>query len=166
MRLTNNRLGLIAIIFMLISGSCVAATDIYRWVDDAGVVHFSEQPPANGNATKVDTRAVSSEAVEASADTITDTDTYNPAEDQAVEEEVSPAQQIREERATARQIAAAEKERLETNCKNADYIISRLEPTPDVLVTDEDGNVSRMDDNERLRKLSEAQEYAKANCNN
>ena len=165
MCITNKSLSMIAIVLMLVSSSLMAASDIYRWVDEDGVVHFSEQPPANNEATKVDTRAMSFQTVEAEADTITAAESYNPVEDELVEEEVTPAEQIREERATAREVAAAEKERLETNCKNADYIISRLQPTPDVLVTDEDGNVTRMDDNVRLEKLREAQEYAQANCN-
>lgn len=165
MRITKNRLGLAAILFMLMSGSCLAESDIYRWVDDAGVVHFSEQPPMTGKSEKVDTRVTTTEAIALEADTVTDSNSYNPANDQAVATQISPAQQIREERATARQVAAAEKARLEENCTNADYIVSRLQPHPDVLVTDKDGNVSRMDDDLRLKKLNEAQDYAKAHCN-
>ena len=166
MRITNNRLGQAAIIFILTSGSCMAETDIYRWVDDAGVVHFAEQPPMNIKSEKVDTRAIITETPEATADTVTDTASYEETSVQpATADPISPAQQVREERATAREVAAAKKAEIEENCINADHIVSKLEPTPNVLVTDAAGKVSRMDDDVRLKKLSEAQDYAKANCN-
>lgn len=166
MRITNKQLSQAAIIFMLISGSCVAATDIYRWVDDAGVVHFAEQPPMNITSEKVDTRAMSIAEPDDTADTVADTSPYDETSAQpAADDEISPAEQIREERATEREIAAAKRAQIEENCINADYIVSKLEPSPNVLITGADGKVSRMDDNERLKKLSEAKEYAKTHCN-
>ncbi|GLS25384.1 DUF4124 domain-containing protein [Marinibactrum halimedae] len=33
--------------------SASAATTMYRWIDDKGVVHFSERPPANVEAEKI-----------------------------------------------------------------------------------------------------------------
>jgi hypothetical protein len=32
------------------------AQSIYKWVDEKGVTHFSESPPADGKATKVEVR--------------------------------------------------------------------------------------------------------------
>jgi len=36
--------------------ACAAAQDIYRWVDQRGVVHYGEKPPANRPSTVVNTR--------------------------------------------------------------------------------------------------------------
>jgi len=35
---------------------CVDAAEIYRWVDERGVTQYSEKPPANRPATRVDSR--------------------------------------------------------------------------------------------------------------
>ncbi len=164
MRITQNRLGLAAIILMLISGSCLADPDIYRWVDNEGVVHFSEMPAANGKSEKVNTGVTIAEAAKPASDPAAET-TPEPVNDQTTAtDEISPAQQIREQRATAQQEAAAKKAKIEENCKNATYIISRLEPSPQVMTTNEAGEVVRMDDDERLKKLNEAKAYFNANC--
>jgi hypothetical protein len=36
--------------------ACAAAQDIYRWVDERGVIHYGEKPPANRPSTVVNTR--------------------------------------------------------------------------------------------------------------
>lgn len=162
MCITKNRLSLLAIVLILISGTCLAEPDIYRWVDDEGVVHFSEMPAANGKSVKVDTSVIIAEAPNPEAETVTE----SVSGQAAAADQISPAQQIREQRATAQQEAAAKKAKLEENCDNARYIISRLEPSPKVMTTNEAGEVVRMDDNERVRKLNEARAYLNANCNN
>lgn len=40
----------LAISLLLFSGTTLASTTIYRWVDNSGVVHYSDKPPANKNA--------------------------------------------------------------------------------------------------------------------
>ena len=163
MRITKNRLGQIAFILILISGTCLADPDIYRWVDDHGVVNFSEMPDANGKSEKVSSGVTIAEAdkSDAKAETVAEQE----SDQTTAVEHVSQAEQIREQRATAQEDAAAKKAKLEENCKNAEYIISRLEPSPRVMTTNEAGEVVRMDDDERLRKLNEAKAYLSANCN-
>lgn len=162
MCITKNRLSLLGIILILSGGTCLADPDIYRWVDDEGVVNFSEMPAPNGKSEKVNPDVVIAEAPKAATETAAET----VSSQTAAADQISPAQQIREQRATAQQEAAARKAKLEENCNNARYIISRLEPSPKVMTTNEAGEVVRMDDDERIRRLDEARAYLSANCNN
>lgn len=157
MYLAKKQLGLIAIIFIMISGSCLAAPEIHRWVDDEGVVHFSEQPPNDTKSEVVDTRVDTVSVVETSQET--------PAEEAtAAAEKTSPAEQAREERAAAREAAAEKKAITEAACEQNKAIIAQLEPFPRVMTTNAEGETVRMNDDERLKKLGEAQDYVAANC--
>jgi len=160
MRVTKKQPGLTAAkfiltSFMLISGSCLAGPEIFRWVDDQGVVNFSEQPPANGKSERVDTRVDVSQGVQPNRES---------ASDEAAAEQSSPAEHIREERAAARLEAAEKKAVTEAACTNNKAIIAQLEPFPRVMTRNEEGEMVRMDDNVRLEKLSAAQDYVAANC--
>lgn len=59
----------IALRLMIFSACAVAAGGVlaqtlYKWVDAQGVVHYSEQPPPSGKASKFDVRAGATQAVE------------------------------------------------------------------------------------------------------
>src|SRR5690554_4876303 len=113
MRIEKNRLSLLAISLILMGGTCLAAPDIYRWVDAEGVVHFSEMPAANGKSELVDTRVT----IARTPQPVTDPEEEPASQPATAAERVSPAQQIREQRAIAQQEAAAQKAQLEENCK-------------------------------------------------
>jgi hypothetical protein len=49
-------------------------------------------------------------------------------------------------------------------CEQRKEIVSKLEPSPRVMVQMPDGTVTRMDDNLRLETLEEAKSYIAANC--
>ena len=55
--LTKNGFTVLALgmILVLVCGSVYAQQKVYRWVDEEGVVHFSEEPP--GESTKVEVEA-------------------------------------------------------------------------------------------------------------
>lgn len=40
---------------VLAPAACAGAADVYRWVDGSGAVHFSDHPPADRPASKLDT---------------------------------------------------------------------------------------------------------------
>ena len=152
MHLSTMRLSFVTVILIFMSVNCLAQPEIFRWVDDKGVVHFSQQPPADGESEKVDPHFAVSRGVEASPDNA------------AAAEAVSPAEKIRQERAIAQREAAEKKAATEEGCKNAKAIIAQLEPMPRVMTRNEEGEMVRMDDNVRLEKLSQAQDYVAANC--
>ena len=127
-----------------------AQEEVYRWVDDKGVVHFGDRPPQQADVEKI---------------SIPDTQTQ-PAANQEEAQDTQPnlAQQLREERAEARKEREANAEVAAKSCAKAREIVSQLEPMTRVMVTHEDGTVTRMYDNDRLEKLDEAKAVVAENC--
>jgi hypothetical protein len=154
------------ILVLLIVASAILATDataedeIYRWVDENGVVHFGDRPPANAEADQVSiqTSKISNTAPPS------DSNSADPYASSASEPSV--AQQLRDARAEKR-AEAAEKEKIVAEaCAQRRTIVSQLEPSTRVMVQLEDGTVARMDDDVRLETLNEANAYISANCKN
>ena len=146
--------GFVAVLLLVNSTYSHAAPDIYRWVDDEGVVHFSEQAPTNVEAEKVDTRVDESSGVEFDTESSSASDNGAP----------NMAEQLREERAEARFKASEKRTRIEASCEQAKAVIAQLEPFPRVMTVNEEGETVRMDDNVRLEKLGAAKDYVAANC--
>ena len=138
----------------------LAEGEVYRWVDENGVVHFGDQPEAAANAEVVQIQpgpAGSSQPSSAkTAGAGSDQDGANP----------SYAQTLRDERAAKRKEAAEQQKFVAGNCERSREVVAQLEPSPRVNVTHEDGSVTRMDDNDRLRVLNEAKAYIAENCEN
>ncbi|BCD98000.1 DUF4124 domain-containing protein [Marinagarivorans cellulosilyticus] len=79
--LRANRCLLLTCCFMV--STPAMAGEYYKWVDDKGVVHFSERPPQETNtAEKIKTHAR------------TPTEEETSAADTAIEKELAPTQQI------------------------------------------------------------------------
>ena len=156
----------IAIIFMtvLIGALGLSATDalakdeVYRWVDEDGVVHFDDLPGKQAGAEPVKIRkspGVSNQASSSPA----------PADaNQQEEPQPSYAQQQRDERAKNRREAAEKKSAIDAGCEQRRQIVATLEPSTRVMVKLEDGTVTRLDDNERLESLAEAKDYIAEKC--
>jgi hypothetical protein len=47
---------------LLLLAFAAAAQTMYKWVDEKGVTHFSESPPPDGNAAKIEVKPVGNEA--------------------------------------------------------------------------------------------------------
>ena len=141
---------------MITATDARAADNVYRWVDDQGNVHFSDQPPEKVNAEVVECQpgpAISSQ------------DAEEPAL-KADAEQPSRAQQQRDERAEKRKENEERQAALAAGCAQRYELRSQLEPSTRVMVKDiETGEVTRMDDNERLKVLGEAKAYIAENCN-
>jgi hypothetical protein len=141
-------------ILVLSATDAIAENEIYRWVDENGVVHFGDRPGGQAKAEKIDipeSRINSTQpaSVTASGDT---------------SQQPSYAQQHRDERAANRKEAAEKQKALEADCPQRRQLVAQLEPSTRVMVTYEDGTVIRMDDNDRLEKLNEAKAFIAENC--
>lgn len=44
--------------FLVLALVSLPAAAVYKWVDEKGVTHYTEEPPPDGKATKVETRTV------------------------------------------------------------------------------------------------------------
>lgn len=135
-----------------------AADEIYRWVDENGVVHFGDRPPANATAE------ILSIQPSTSSDTATAPDSDSADPGTPAEPQPSAAQQKRAERAGKRAELEANEKIIAEACAQRRTIVSQLEPSTRVMVQMEDGTVERMDDNVRLETLNEAKTYIADNC--
>ena len=130
-----------------------AEGEVYRWVDENGVVHFDQQPGDHKEAVEIDVQ--SGVGVEQVA---------TPEAEPKAEPEPSYAQQRRDERAARRQELAEKRAVTARACEQARQRIANLEPSPRVMVENEDGSISRLDDEKRLEFLAEARDYIARNC--
>jgi hypothetical protein len=140
-----------------------AAHEVYRWVDKAGVVHYGDHPPEGVEATLVGVKPNTVQSVnpepasrKATGEEATDAETGEP--------ELSYAEQSRQERAEKRRQAQEEARRLEAECAVMQRQKDWVEPSPRVIVEDEEGNPRRLDDDERLKLLEEAKAFLEENC--
>ena len=133
-----------------------AAKEVYRWVDENGVVHFGDRAPEKGDAEKVSIQPSSGAGSAPASD---------PASPYTEPTQPSYAQQLRDERAALLKEKAETAEITSEICQQARDVITQLEPSPRVNVTHEDGTVTRMDDNDRLERLAEAKAFVSENCN-
>ena len=136
----------------------VSENEVYRWVDEDGVVHFGDNAEGQKGAEKVEISAQGNNGLGTSPAPGTE----DPG--QQVGPQPSLAQQRREERATKYQEAADRQNATDTVCEQARQEVASLEPTPRVLVQNEDGTVERLDDNKRLSLLAEAKAFVSENC--
>ena len=144
--------------FMTWAPDALAEDEIYRWVDENGVVHFGNRPPENGAAETVSIPQSSGVSTQTPTNT-----TSNDAE-QTAEPQPSLAQQLRDERAAARQEKEEYNKVIAEACAQRRTLVSQLEPSTRVMVQTEDGTVTRLDDNLRLETLNEAKTYIAENC--
>ena len=145
---------------LLMATDAMATDDVYRWVDDKGVVHFGDRPPKQVDSEQINIHP----SAGVTAPDYASTAPAGSGEQQ--EAEPSYAQQRRDERAKLRKEAAEQKEIIDAACEQRRTLVAQLEPSTRVIVEYEDGTVSRLDDNERLKTLGEAKAYIAANCNN
>ena len=143
--------------FALTATDATAKDDIYRWVDDKGVVHFGNRDTADADAEKVDIR----HGKAANAQYASDAEGSSIYQQSA---EPSQVQQQRDERVKKRHETAELKGEIAAACEQRRQLVARLEPFTRVIVEGEDGEVYRMDDNERLKALDEAKSYIAENC--
>lgn len=158
MRIAQMILVLLTVAFAISATDAIAEDEIYRWVDENGVVHFGDRPPANTEADRVSIQPSKISNTAPSSDSTSD-DPYAPAASVP-----SVAQQLRDERAEKRAEAAENARIVAEACAQRRTIVSQLEPSTRVMVRSEDGTVTRMDDNVRLETLNEAKAYISANC--
>jgi hypothetical protein len=140
---------------VLTATDATASDNVYRWVDEQGNVHFGDNPPGKTKAEVVDIQpgpTISSQPVAETVPVATDA-------------QPSRAQQQRDERETRRKENAERQQALAAGCAQRHQLVSQLEPSTRVMIKDkETGQVTRMDDNERLKTLGEAKAYIAENC--
>jgi hypothetical protein len=154
MRNTGIFIGILISSLVLSMTDVTAGDEIFRWVDENGVVHFGDRADAPDAAELVEIRKTP-ETTQPAVD---------PALTEPAEEQPSYAQRLREERARNRKLSVDRQQEIFDLCEQHRQIVATLEPMPRVIVQNEDGSVTRMDDNVRLEKLAESKAFIAENC--
>lgn len=140
-----------------------AKTEVYRWVDKDGVVHFGDQEPRAGKAEVVPIRPAPDNTRQPAVPEKPAASAAQPTQ-KAAEPEPTYAQKKRAERDKRRQEAAEKREKVRAECERAHQMVKHLEPSTRVMVRLKDGTVTRLDDNKRIEMLNDAKGYISRNC--
>ena len=154
MRITTLFTAVLIAALVLAATDAIANNNVYRWVDENGDVHFGDNPPRQANAEIVDIQPDASSGLKA--------DAYSKSESSPGEP--SRAQQQRDERALQHKEQTEKAEALAVGCEQRRASVAQLEPSTRVMVTTEDGEVYRMDDNDRLAELGKLKAFISENC--
>ena len=160
---------LIALIIVLASAAiaiphAIADKAVYRWVDADGIAHFADRAPEGVNAMEVTLKPSRVEVTspEKSAGPSPDPETAADAVDEA---EPSFAEQSRQFRAERRAKYIEDRQKMASQCEAMRRQRDFVEPSPRVLVQDDDGITRRLEDGEREELLNKANAFLAANCN-
>ena len=128
--------------------SSAFAKDYYKWVDDAGITRYAEQPPLGVKAEKVSTYGGSSTV-------------YDPNAAIANTEEGKQEQAHKKEMADqAQQLEKQEKEK----CDKVDAQLKTLKERGRVRMVDKDGKERVLTPEEQAAKVLELEKYMKDTC--
>ncbi len=134
---------------------------VYRWVDENGVVNYSQLEPEG-----VDAELVSSDT--GARQRSSSTPAQAPAQTLPADGEQTLTEQQQKMLAD---LQAAEQERQaeiarvrEANCQEARDVLGRLTSRGRIRIAGEDGEERAMPEEERQRRIDEAQRAVAANC--
>ncbi len=160
MRIATTFMAILTGTFLFFATGAMADDQVYRWVDENGIVHFGDRPEGHKDAEIVDIHKHSS-----GVDLSSSSDLSAETGEQADPNQPSYAQQVRDERAAKRAETEAEEEKTAAACDKARFLVTELEPKRRVIVTNEDGTETYVDNVERVEKLNEAKAFVASNCN-
>lgn len=159
------KLAFVTLLLPLLLG---ASAGIYRWVDEEGVVNYSQLKPEGveselvsaDTGQRVVTRTPSSEASAATDDA----DLAEGLGDEEAQLNESQQEMLRDLR-NAEQQRQQEVARIrEANCQQAREVLDRLTSRGRIRVQGEDGQERVLPEEERQSRIDEAQRAVAANC--
>jgi len=154
------------------------SSSIYSWTDENGVKHFSDRAPDNVEASQelipklqsAPPGDASSPASTLSNEPMADTpgstaeDSTARSEQGSDEAELSYADQQRQAIAQRREAEKQKRSERDQLCLQARDELARIEPSRRVFSTDEDGNTTRLDDEERVRLVEASKSQIARYC--
>ena len=146
--------------------SSAAATEVYTWTDQDGIVHYSDTPLSNAASQKIEVdgeyRPGTSGADPTSAGPTAGAATSSQTPDG--ESLPSAAQQRREQIAEVREERREAKAEIDQLCTKHQKRLTQMEPARRVFYTDEKGESVRMDDDQRMELIKEDKDFIAKNC--
>lgn len=153
-----NRSGMMRCAWALLLGTGlagpIAAAEIYKWVDEDGVTHYTQEPPPSSDASRVDVTQRDQAEVK--------------REQQEMERTEADLEAAREQRrASEKKAKQAEQEqaRREKRCAQLRENVEKLATRRRLLVPDGEGDVRRLSEEERKQRLAERRAEIEAHCN-
>ncbi|HET6564810.1 MAG TPA: DUF4124 domain-containing protein [Xanthomonadales bacterium] len=148
---------------------CAQSKNIYSWTDENGVKHFSDQEPTDVKAEAQAIPVPTEPEPDALADEIPPAEaSESMATSQlAATSEAAPSYADQQREEIRKQREASKEEQAERNrlCLQARDRLARIEPNRRVYYTGEDGETTRMDDDERVRQVEENKALVAEYCN-
>lgn len=136
----------------LYSASGIVAAETYKWTDDEGNVHYSQQPPPGDlEAKTIDTPNAGSEA--------------GKSEMQRRLEAFQQREEKREEAEKERQRQQKKAEIYRKNCQTAKDRLAELQQSSRVRAFDEDGNMRRLSVEEHQQRVDNVKKDVEEYCN-
>jgi hypothetical protein len=142
----------------------VSAQEIFRWVDNDGILHFSDRAPEGMEATLMRIKPNTVQLVQPEKRFTSETGAGGVGENSEAPE-LSYAEQRRQARAKNRKDSREKAQETAAGCEIMRRQKAFVEPSPRVIVQNDDGTMRRLDDGERERMLREANRYLATNCN-
>lgn len=142
------------------------ATEVHKWVDENGVVHFSDTKPVSVESQTFEVSDYSHSQVTSVAPTQLETTIQQDASAAPASPEppLTAAQARREEMARKRQERKKAQAENEFLCSRHGTRLEQMEPARRVYYTDENGQEVRMDDNKRIELIEESRSFLAENC--
>jgi hypothetical protein len=152
---------LTAMLVALLWGSGLAASEVYTWTDEDGVVHYSQTPRAQGKARVI-------EAGEAykpgTVDIAPPVDKSRAGPETSGAQPLTTAEARRQKLDQQRQARREQQEQSEHMCSLHRQRLEQMEPARRVFYTDESGETVRMDDDLRIGLIEESKAFLADNC--
>jgi hypothetical protein len=140
-----------------------AAREFYSWTDENGVVHYGDLPPKGQSV-----QTIQDDVSDRPGNTGPETDSDAAIADDTEGEDDGPvkslAQQRREELAKARKEKREAQAEMDRMCDIHRKARDGIEPTRRVFYTDENGERTRLDNDQRLALLKQAKDFLAKNC--
>jgi len=136
-----------SLILLAIFPLIAISSPVYKWVDEAGIVHYTQTPPTRGNAVILSPQ-------------LPEVPPSQPDSPPQPPQNSAPKPDPRAEQEKLRQ---AEEER-QNRCAIAQARLQELNNSRRVAVQDASGEYRRIDDDERAVLISQAEEIIRQDC--
>ncbi len=131
------------------------AGKVYKWVDQDGVTHYDEQPPANREYTTVTTYGNAPSGAKAANERL-DQQRTEQSEENKKAIDYEKEKKIRDEEARV----------LAENCNNAKANLKTMEENARVRVLGDDGQFRYLSEEEKQAQMDQAKDIIKESCKN
>ena len=135
----------------------LGGADVYRWVDDAGVVNYTQLSPEGIEAERIVTRGG---APTGAVPTVVEVTTEDPDAGLSEEQKAMKARLEVAENARQAEIARIK----QSNCSRAQRVLAKLSSKGRIRVRDAHGEEVAMPEEERQSRITEAQRDVVSNC--